>query len=107
MTSLAELQEKVLRWRLREEHEWELDPELKAFRCKHCGILTKSYYCSDCQIITPHIPIRVEGKAKNRQAWRQQLGKDAGDLVSYRCMVCGNEKSVRVGGRYGKIKYEL
>jgi NAD-dependent SIR2 family protein deacetylase len=87
MTSIAELNKKVLEWRMKASpHVWKSTSDPNVLVCEIHGETARLFYCKDCQTMTPHVWVKAE-----------QHGARVHDC--WKCDYCWEEKKVIVGHR--------
>jgi predicted RNA-binding Zn-ribbon protein involved in translation (DUF1610 family) len=59
-------------------------------RCVKCGIDALYYKCKKCNDYTPHWFVKIKG------TWKWDY-KTMGNLEMYKCLKCGNAKTIRRG----------
>jgi uncharacterized Zn finger protein len=74
-------------------HEWRYEifnSKTIIFRCSKCGMDAMYFKCKTCNDYTPHWFVKIKG------TWKSN-GKITGELESYKCLKCGNVKTIRRG----------
>jgi rubrerythrin len=85
-------------------HVWtrplrDIDPnQYHVLKCIKCGLNAKEYKCPICNDYTPHVFVKTIKEADSIEF------PDPGELESWKCLECGHLKTVRVGGRYARVR---
>ena len=84
------------------KHEWNYEIKFNTmfFRCSKCGIDAMAYKCSKCERYTPHWFYDYKGTWKSTNFELMQFGT----LEEYKCLICGNTKTIRYGGSFARMR---
>jgi hypothetical protein len=87
-------------WKCKHEWNYEINRGIAFYKCSKCLIDAMFYKCSNCGHYTPHWFYEIKGQWQSINFEYKQYGI----LEEYKCLMCGNTKIIRYGGKFTRMR---